>query len=533
MAFDPTTLFPGAAGDREGAIFKIRPENLWQNTAGTTAVTTDGDEVRRIDDISVNGRDVVSVITSQPLIYHTDGTVHWLTSAGNSQQGFESEVDWTFMSGNPYTIGAAVSFDTPSAGDQYFFTSENTDAGTNNDSRIHCGARSGTQITIAHWFNDANFSHTTATATAERHICEYTNPGSEYTIDGTSVGSNGSTPGALDEVGAAYIMYRLAGNVSLDGNLYGMIIVADSVTTQEKADIDEWLQEQIEGEPTEQTVVVGLAGETSAATAAPGVKVHTSGQASETSSANAVASTRSLALLPAAEASAATAVSGDKVHTSGQAAETDAATAIVGNKTFAAGLAAETSAANATTSVKEGTIGQAAETSTANVVVGAKAFTLGQSTEISAANAAAVTRIELALQAAEENNAIAVTITRAWAVGQAVEANGATQITAASALNVGLAAETATTQPVGHFRVATLGLSAVTDTAQPTEHSRAKLMGLSGETNTASSLGHSRLAAVGLATEGSAAGDVTATGGADSEPGEGGFWVIRRRRRWV
>ncbi len=485
MAIDPTTLFPGAAGDREGAILKIRPENLWQDTARTTAVTTDGDPVRAIDDISVNGRDMVIFDTTKPYTYHTDGTAHWLSSPGghDADFGMVSVDDWTFMDASPYSVGAAVKFDSPSSGDQFFFGTEPLVGGSSNSSQelqnsiVHCGARNGSTATIGHWFNDQDFSHSFPT-TPERHICEYTDPGSEYTIDGTQIDVSATTPDQLDNVGRVTILFRhrnrtdVNENEGMDGNLYGMIILVDTITAQEKSDIDGWLQEQIEG-PAEQTVVVGQATETSSAT--------------------------SMVL-------AVTIVTG-------QAAETSTATALAVARTFAAG--------------------QATETATASAVGRNRALTTGQATETSAATAIDGAKAELALQAAEEDNATAVTITRAWAVGQATESSSATQIAAAGALNIGLAAETAAAQPVGHFRVATLGLGTVTDTAQPVASSRTTLVGQASETNAASSLGHSRLAAVGLANEANTAGDVTATGGAEPEPGEGGFWVIRRRRRWV
>ncbi len=275
---------------------------------------------------------------------------------------------------------------------------------------------------------------------------------------------------------------------------------------------------------------VGTDGDTAPTSGSQTVVV---GQAAETSAATAMVLATTIVTGQAAETDAATTVGRAKVHTSGQAAETSAATAIVGAKTFTVGLAAETSAATATTSTKQGVIGQAAETDAATPLTAAKTLTTVQATETSVASAITVSRTELALQAAEEDNATAVTIARAWAVGQASETSTATGVAASGALNIGLSAETDAAQPVGHFRVAGIGLSTGTDVAQSVASSRAALVGQAGETNAASSLGHSRLAVVGVALESDTAGSVTETGGAEPEPGEGDFWIIRRRRRWV
>ena len=55
---------------------------LWQDTAGTTPVTADGDPVARMDDKSGNARHLLQSTTSRCPLYKTDGALHWLASDG-------------------------------------------------------------------------------------------------------------------------------------------------------------------------------------------------------------------------------------------------------------------------------------------------------------------------------------------------------------------------------------------------------------------------------------------------------------------
>lgn len=59
---------------------------LWQDTAGTTPVTADGDPVARIDDKSGNGRNLTqSTSTARPL-YKTGSGLYWLEFDGIDDQ---------------------------------------------------------------------------------------------------------------------------------------------------------------------------------------------------------------------------------------------------------------------------------------------------------------------------------------------------------------------------------------------------------------------------------------------------------------
>jgi hypothetical protein len=59
---------------------------LWQDSAGTVPVTTNGHKVARIDDLSGNGFHLTETVSSYFPTYRTDGTYHWLEFDGSSDR---------------------------------------------------------------------------------------------------------------------------------------------------------------------------------------------------------------------------------------------------------------------------------------------------------------------------------------------------------------------------------------------------------------------------------------------------------------
>jgi hypothetical protein len=80
-----TSLF--SAGE-QGAFYIPRPvvnsvQSLFQDAAGTTPVTADGDPVGRMIDQSGNDYHAIQTVSASRPIYRTDGTLHWLQGDRN------------------------------------------------------------------------------------------------------------------------------------------------------------------------------------------------------------------------------------------------------------------------------------------------------------------------------------------------------------------------------------------------------------------------------------------------------------------
>jgi hypothetical protein len=81
-AFNPTTLFSG--GVAGGWWDPSDLSTLWKDTAGTSAVTSDGDAVARIDDKSGNGNNLLQATLANRPLYKTSGGLSWLLFDGSN-----------------------------------------------------------------------------------------------------------------------------------------------------------------------------------------------------------------------------------------------------------------------------------------------------------------------------------------------------------------------------------------------------------------------------------------------------------------
>jgi hypothetical protein len=79
-AFDPLDLFGG--GEKGIYIDASDISTLWQDTGATSAITADGQTVKRVNDLSGNSNNVTEA-TNGPL-YKTDGSKHWLLFDGSN-----------------------------------------------------------------------------------------------------------------------------------------------------------------------------------------------------------------------------------------------------------------------------------------------------------------------------------------------------------------------------------------------------------------------------------------------------------------
>lgn len=96
--FSPARLF---ANGEEGAWYDPSDlSTLYQDSAGTTTVTADGDPVGRMEDKSGNGNHATQSTSAARPVYRTDGTLHWLEFDG---------VDDSLSFSNPLTGSSAHS----------------------------------------------------------------------------------------------------------------------------------------------------------------------------------------------------------------------------------------------------------------------------------------------------------------------------------------------------------------------------------------------------------------------------------------
>ena len=145
-------------------------------------------------DQSGNGNNATNgTATVQPTFQITSGVAYYL---GTGTQYLETVEINVFMTGNPYFCNAVL-YPT-STGRNYFMGSLSNIGGTSGNSIIHNGIRSNVRVDHNHWANDSNYSTTITANVLQIHQIEFNNPGSEYTLNGTSLGTR-TNPTALDD----------------------------------------------------------------------------------------------------------------------------------------------------------------------------------------------------------------------------------------------------------------------------------------------------------------------------------------------
>jgi hypothetical protein len=117
--FDPSDLF--ALGEIGIWYDPSDLSTLWQDTAGTVPITTDGQAVARIDDKSGNGVNATQSTTSKRPLYKTDGSKHWLQFDGSNDNLVTGNVNFSgideisIFSGMTYTGASIMIFFEPTS----------------------------------------------------------------------------------------------------------------------------------------------------------------------------------------------------------------------------------------------------------------------------------------------------------------------------------------------------------------------------------------------------------------------------------
>lgn len=108
--FSPLDFF---ADSEDGALYDPSDlATLWQDTAGTIPVTTDGDLVARMDDLSGNNHHLIQPTSSRRPIYKTLDGVSWLHFAGNDVLRATSSTELDFDRDEAFTLSIMLDFDT-------------------------------------------------------------------------------------------------------------------------------------------------------------------------------------------------------------------------------------------------------------------------------------------------------------------------------------------------------------------------------------------------------------------------------------
>lgn len=141
----PTRLF---LNGEEGAWYDPSDlTTLYQDSAGTTPVTADGDPVGRMEDKSGNGNHATQSTSAARPVYKTDGTLHWLEF-----DGVDDFMDFSMSVPDAnFTAIAGLSFEDLTAG----LTGLEVSAPTRSDSQFYYALSNGK---LQQTFRNTDFS---------------------------------------------------------------------------------------------------------------------------------------------------------------------------------------------------------------------------------------------------------------------------------------------------------------------------------------------------------------------------------------
>lgn len=244
-SFSPLDLFGGAEA---GAWYDPSDlSTLWQDTAGTTAVTADGQSVARIDDKSGNGRHLTQSTSGKRPLYKTSGGLHWLEFDGADDHLVGSGADaqlvgpWDFFAAVNITVRSStttnVGLFVKAAAPASIVGSANTEgmfvrSDTGNEllfvsSRIATGTTYFAQLSSAFTISTAFV----ARASAEASDIRITSPAGNASASAVYTGTPGNTS------------YRIGHDATGPGfRFYGGVAIDRLLGTTEAANLTTYLE---------------------------------------------------------------------------------------------------------------------------------------------------------------------------------------------------------------------------------------------------------------------------------------------------
>lgn len=243
-AFSPSSLFGG--GEFGGWYDPSDLSTLWQDTAGTTAVTTDGQTVARIDDKSGNGNHLTQATASARPTYRTSGGLHWLDFDGgdNLTSGTLGQTIMDSASGAVMACAAASDSTEAIYALVQEVAADNTPTGQY--VVLFFDTRSSPK-------RSANFSPDTTSRLldldseidgAEKcFIFSHDGSVGNGYVDNSAVSGSLTTTANFAEATAIRLGTQ-SGVFNLDGKIYGAVMLDRELTTAERGNLNTWLSDK-------------------------------------------------------------------------------------------------------------------------------------------------------------------------------------------------------------------------------------------------------------------------------------------------
>lgn len=217
---------------------------MWQDTAGTTPVTADGDVVARIDDKSGNSRNFTQSTSGARPVYRTSGGLHWLEFAGSG--------DWMINSATLATLYGSTTFNAVVSARADSITLSTTPLLApavlhGDEGAVTVGWAATSLIGTSNF--DGSTDYTSVANTLGDDVVVYARheSGTLYLsrnsvfVDASVASGSTSDLGSNDK---AVLFTNYAQNQFMNGRLYGAATTTTALTEQERIDLTVWMGEK-------------------------------------------------------------------------------------------------------------------------------------------------------------------------------------------------------------------------------------------------------------------------------------------------
>lgn len=242
---DPATLSPTGWYDPSDL------STLWQDTAATSPVTTDGQSVARINDKSGNGRNLTQASAGGRPIYHTSGGLHWLEFDGSDDALNAAVAVSNFIANSAHEVCVGFRADTIAQNNATNVFSNMATWGDNGgfvSSYLRNNGNGGTAGTAAlagayNWDGNADKAENAYTVAADAIFSQRHDSGNilgrlnSLTETSAASGNTSNIAGIL-RLG---VQGGSSGITNLDGRIYGFFIKNAVLSTQERLDLREYM----------------------------------------------------------------------------------------------------------------------------------------------------------------------------------------------------------------------------------------------------------------------------------------------------
>lgn len=225
----PATLF--AAGEAGAWYDPSDLSTLWQDTAGTTPVTADGQSVARIDDKSGNGLNLLQATAGLRPLYKTAGGLHWLEFDGTDDRLTVG----SGIAGASQTVGLAGANPTGTAGCPYASSTASAD---------RLGFRlDGSALSVGHYNGSAWLAKSGAGSTTSNVLLGEIVKSVSTALRVNAAAQSGTTV----PFGAGVAVTALGANNSANffpGRIYGLLQIARALSAAERDELEAYLAEK-------------------------------------------------------------------------------------------------------------------------------------------------------------------------------------------------------------------------------------------------------------------------------------------------